>query len=264
MEHAVQDLYRSQVKALQQGYRRFLELIPQISGTRLFLAVLSGTIAIIWLSAWSHNAVVGYGYGAILFSAISWPFVPRLARHLFWPRHLLTKSVAILMLSILTGSLGDLILGRNPQAAGLSQFNWTIAKQLLWQFPLVLPVENLLLIGAMVAFIRLVQVKTTTQAVTGAILAAFFFGLWHVPFWGWGTLLTIGLTVVPWTLYMMLTGDVLVPVVAHVMMDGLAMLSNFAPNAVVRQGSLLWLVLAALVWNALKSWWHDHHVIVRE
>lgn len=244
-------------RQFSQGYQRFLGLVPMVSGTRLFLASTAGILIILSSSSWAHDVVVGYGYGAVVFTIVSWPFVPHLVRHLSWPSHLLTRAVGLLILSILSGSLGEVILGHNPQAAGLRQFNWGIAQKLLWQFPLVLPVENLLLIGILAALWRLGRPHRPLGIILLAITSAFVFGLWHVPFWGWGTLLTIGLTVVPWALYIVVTGDLVVPVATHLLMDGLAMVSNFSPSPLMRHGALVLVVIAALVWGALSSWWQD-------
>ena len=244
-------------RQFSHGYQRFLGLVPMVSGTRLFLASTAGILIILSSSSWAHDVVVGYGYGAVVFTIVSWPFVPHLVRHLSWPSHLLIRAVGLLILSILSGSLGEVILGRNPQAAGLRQFNWGIAQKLLWQFPLVLPVENLLLIGILAALWRLVRPRGSWTIILLAITSAFVFGLWHVPFWGWGTLLTIGLTVVPWTLYIIATGDLVVPMATHLLMDGLAMVSNFSPNPLLRHSALVLVVVAAIVWGALSSWWQD-------
>lgn len=243
---------------LDAGTRNFMRLVLPGSGTRLFGATLVGTLAILWVSKVSQSSVVGYAYGAGLFTLLSWPFMPRLLRQVHWrTSHVMEKALGLLMVSLACGALGGVILGYNPQASGLGEFNWLLAQKLLWQFPFVLPVENLLLLGALASFVRISGARTAPSLMVMAIVAAAFFGLWHVPFWGWGTLLTISFTVLPWTLYMTLTGDVVVPVVTHVMMDTAAMVVNFAPSHWVRGGFMMALVVMVLIWAVVRSWWRD-------
>lgn len=235
-----------------------MRLVPPGSGTRLFGATLVGTLAILWVSKISHSSIVGYAYGAGLFTVLSWPFMPRLLGQVQRRTpHVMEKALGLLMVSLACGALGGMILGYNPQASGLREFNWLLAQKLLWQFPLVLPVENLLLLGALLSFVRISGARKISSLMLMAVIAAAFFGLWHVPFWGWGTLLTIGFTVLPWTVYMILTGDVIVPVVTHVMMDTAAMVVNFAPSHWVRGGFMMALVVLVLIWAVARSWWRD-------
>ncbi len=258
------EIVGQQSLGIQDGTEKFMRLVPTGSGTRVFGATLVGTLTVLWLSKVSHSSLVGYAYGAGLFTLLSWPFVPRLLRQVRWQKRVMERALGLLIVSLGFGALGGLILGYNPQAQGLSEFNWLLAQKLLWQFPLVLPVENLLLLGAMVGFVRITRARGTPQIMLMALLAAGFFGLWHVPFWGWGTLVTIGLTVLPWTLYMAVTGDVVVPVITHVMMDTTAMVVNFAPNHWVREGFMAALIVAVLIWAVVRSWWEDWRTTSRD
>lgn len=246
------------------GIDGFIRLVPTVSGTRLFGSTLISTLVVLWLSRMSASSVVGYAYGAGVFTILSWPFLPHVLRQVRWGRRVVERALGLLVVSLTFGALVGFILGYNPQAHGLSELNWLIAQKLLWQFPLVLPVENLLLLGVLVGFVRITGSRKIIPLLVNACLAAGFFGLWHVPFWGWGTLLTIGLTVLPWTVYMVMTGDVIVPVITHLMMDTTAMVVNFAPSHWIREGFMAALIVAILAWAVVRSWWEDWQAMSRD
>ncbi len=208
----------------------FLQAVEYVSGWRLFMATVAGSLLVLIMGQTAQSSSVGYCYGVIGFSVISWPFVPRIIERVRWTEGTIFQAVLVLIASMVLGDAAQRILGFNPQASGLKHMNWTIAVHLLWQFPLVLPVENLLLIGAMGWLWKFLRPKTPGNRFGVALLSAAFFGLWHVPFWGPWTMWTIGLSVLPWTIYMLATGDFLVPVIAHVLMDVIAVVLTFSPK----------------------------------
>lgn len=238
--------------------RKFTDFTGVVSTPRLILATVLGSSAILVLSSLSHSTVVGYGYGALLFVLISWPLTPRIVRSVRWTDVTLAQSLLLLVASVAMGSIGDRILGFNPQKTGLNRFDWPMAKHMLWQFPLVLPVENLLLLGMMVALWQVLRPFRPLQRMGAIVVAALGFGLWHVPFWGVWTIVPIATTVLPWILYIVATGDLVVPVVTHVLMDSLAMLTNFAPpRSPWAHYAVIGLVLVLLVAETLRSVYLD-------
>ncbi len=239
--------------------KTFDNLIPTIPMWRIFLATVAGSAAVLALSVLTKSSMAGYGYGAAIFAAISWPYVPALLKSVRWTDATIIQAVLVLFASLAMGDAAQKILGFNPQSHGLDKLNWTVAGRLLWQFPLVLPVENLLLIGAMGFLWKFVRPVSAWQRFGVAILASAFFGLWHVPFWGPWTMWTIGMSVLPWVVYMMATGDVLVPLVAHILMDTMAMVLTFGPHGSVLVhyfwiGLATVLVLMGLSRSAYRDW----------
>ena len=73
-----------------------------------------------------------------------------------------------------------------------------------------------------------------------------------------------GVIPLSWTLYMAVAGDVVVPVITHVMMDTTAMVVNFAPNHWVREGFMAALIVAVLIWAVVRSWWEDWRTTSRD
>jgi hypothetical protein len=209
---------------------KFLQEAESINAWRLFIAVMVGSSLVLVLGKAAQSSSIGYGYGAVGFTVISWPFVPRILRGVRWTDTTIVQAVFLLIASLMLGDAAERILGFNPQASGLKHFDWKVAGHLLWQFPLVLPVENLLLVGAMGWLWKFLRPLTPGNRFGVALLGAALFGLWHVPFWGPWTMWTIGASVLPWTIYMLATGDLLVPVIAHILMDVIAVVSTFAPK----------------------------------
>ncbi len=209
---------------------QFLSLIQPVSMLRLFVATVVGSCAVLVLSPLTKSSMAGYAYGALLFTALSWPFVPKILTTARWTEATLGQSVLVLIASTALGDVAQRLLGFNPQQSGLDRMTWHGAARMLWQFPLVLPVENLLLIGAMAFLWQFLRPSSAWQRFGVALLAAALFGLWHVPFWGPWTMWTIGMSVLPWVLYMMATGDIVVPLVAHILMDTMAMVLTFGPS----------------------------------
>ncbi|SMC06786.1 Abortive infection protein [Sulfobacillus thermosulfidooxidans DSM 9293] len=239
--------------------QNFLQPMASIAAWRVFLATVMGGCAVLILGNVTKSSMAGYGYGAVLFTALSWPYVPQLLKTIHWTDMTIAQSLLLLIASIGLGEVAQRILGFNPQAQGMKHMNWPIAIHLLWQFPLVLPVENLLLIGSMAWLWKFLRPTSPGNRLGVAVLSAALFGLWHVPFWGGWTMWTISLSVLPWTLYMMATGDILVPLIAHILMDVIAMISTFAPpNSVIIH--LLWpllgigLILLGLGHSLYQDW----------
>ncbi|NMP22327.1 type II CAAX prenyl endopeptidase Rce1 family protein [Sulfobacillus harzensis] len=236
----------------------FLRYIGRVPTWRMVLATAAGGLMVLVMGQAAHSSAVGYGYGGIFFVALSWPLLRAIVRSLNWTDGTIWQTVLLVIASLAMGAVGDKILGFNPQAAKMHQISWPEGQHLLWQFPLVLPVENLVLLGGLVAVWQIVRPRTAFERMMVAILAAFVFGLWHVPAWGGWTMLVIGLTVLPWTLYLLATGDMLVPILAHIVMDTLAVTGTAAPtHSLLRHLAdpvlLLALLVLGLAWSILRE-----------
>ncbi len=210
--------------------RKFVQAVELTSALRLFVAMAAGSVLVLMLGKAAQSSVVGYCYGGLGFTLISWPFVPGILKTIRWTDTTIVQVVLVLIASMVLGEAAQRVLGFNPQASGMKRMDWTTAVHLLWQFPVVLPVENLLLIGAMGWLWKVLRPDTPANRFGVVLFSAALFGLWHVPFWGPWTMWTIGVSVLPWSMYMLATGDFLVPVVAHILMDMIAVITAFAPR----------------------------------
>ncbi|MCY0865474.1 MAG: CPBP family glutamic-type intramembrane protease, partial [Sulfobacillus sp.] len=222
------------------------------------LGTLLAATAVVGLGRLAHSSWAGYGYGGLIFLVITWPLGGWLWRHTRLTSATWGQTLLLVAASLAMGSAATHMLGFNPQAGGLSRLTPTAARQLLWQFPLVLPVENLVLLGGLIAVWQWVRPRGSGERLLVALVAALLFGLWHVPSWGGWTMLVIGLTVWPWTIYLFVTGDMLAPILAHVLLDVLAVLQKAWP---VGANQLLWpgVILALLVFGLVFSLWFDWH-----
>ncbi len=233
--------------------------MESIATGRLFVATVIGSLAVLILGRVTQSSVTGYAYGALLFTVVSWPYVPRLIKTVRWTDMTIVQSVLVLVASLTLGDAAQRILGFNPQASGMKQMNWMTARHLLWQFPLVLPVENLLLVGAMAWLWKFLRPNRSVTRIAVSVLSAALFGLWHVPFWGIWTMWTIGMSVLPWVIYMIMTGDIIAPLIAHILMDTIAVILSFGPHdsLIVR---LFWpllgtsLILLGLGYAVYQDW----------
>lgn len=225
----------------------FWMYVDRTAGGRLWLATLCGGAGVLLISRWSHSSAAGYGYGGLLFLVLSWPLGRHVWRALRWRPATIPFAILLVIASVGMGSWGDWLLGFNPQATGMHRFSGLFAQKLLWQFPLLLPVENLILLGGLIALWQTVRPRGRWEGIMVAIAAAFLFGLWHVPAWGGWTMVSIGLTVIPWTVYLVATGDMVVPMVAHVVMDTMAVLGTSVPKASVWHVLALPALLVALL-----------------
>lgn len=242
----------------------FLRYVGRVPTWRLVFATLVGGLMVLIMGRAAHSSAVGYGYGGLLFLIISWPLIRAVVRSMVWTDGTVWQTVLLVIASLAMGSLGDKMLGFNPQATKIHQISWPEGQHLLWQFPLVLPVENLILLGGLVAVWQLVRPRSAFERFMVAVVAAFVFGLWHVPAWGGWTMLVIGLTVLPWTLYLLSTGDMLVPVLAHIVMDTLAVIGSAAPHgSLLRRMAdpslLLILLVMGLMWSLYREWMDRRH-----
>lgn len=242
----------------------FLRYIGRVPTWRMILATVAGGLLVLVMGHAAHSSAVGYGYGGVIFVALSWPLIRAVLRSLNWTDGTVWQAILLVIASLAMGTLGDKLLGFNPQLARMHQMTWPEGQHLLWQFPLVLPVENLVLLGGLIVVWQLVRPRSAFERLMVAVLAAFVFGLWHVPAWGGWTMLVIGLTVLPWTLYLLATGDMLVPIVAHIVMDTLAVAGTAAPHGSIFRhfaDPVLLLVLLALglMWSVIKEWQERRH-----
>lgn len=241
----------------------FLRYVGRVPTWRLVAATALGGLMVLIMGHAAHSSAVGYGYGGLIFVLLSWPLIRGVLYSLNWTDSTVWQAMLLVIASLAMGTVGDRILGFNPQAAKMHQITWPEGQHLLWQFPLVLPVENLVLLGGLIAVWQIVRPRTAFERLMVAVLAAFVFGLWHVPAWGGWTMLVIGLTVLPWTLYLLATGDMLVPVVAHIVMDTLAVTGTAAPaHSLLRHFAdpvlLLSLLMLGLIWSVLREWQERH------
>lgn len=237
----------------------FLRYIGRIPTWRMVVATIVGGAMVLVIGSVAHSSAIGYGYGALLFIVISWPLIRGVWRSLQWTDATVWQSILLVIASLAMGSLGDRVLGFNPQSAKIHQISWPQGQHLLWQFPLVLPVENLILLGGLIAVWQIVRPRNWFERLMVALVAAFVFGLWHVPAWGGWTMLVIGMTVLPWVLYLMATGDMLVPILAHIVMDTLAVGSTVSPTGswvhhLIDPLILLLLLGLGLLWSLYREW----------
>ena len=237
----------------------FLRYIGRVPTWRMGLATIVGGLMVLVMGHAAHSSAVGYGYGGLLFVALSWPLIRAVARSLNLTDSTVWQTILLVIASLAMGSLGDKLLGFNPQSGKIHQISWPEGQHLLWQFPLVLPVENLILLGGLIAVWQLVRPRSSFERLMVAVAAAFVFGLWHVPAWGGWTMLVIGLTVLPWTLYLLATGDMLVPILAHIVMDTVAVTGSTAPpGSLFRHFAdpvlLLMLLGLGLMWSLFREW----------
>lgn len=236
----------------------FFLLGSGVPAWRLWLATVVAAGALVAISRWSHSTAAGYGYGLAVFIAISWPLAVQVVQSLRWTEATWGQSLLLLGASLIMGRLADRWLGFNPQAPVMSKLSWPLAAKLLWEFPLLLPIENLLLLGALLALWKTVPRKDWRHRLAIAVGGAFLFGLWHVPFWGGWTLVTVGLSVLPWTLYLLATGDMLAPLVAHILMDGWSIIAQAAPERTFFRQHLVWTaIFAVLLGGAARSFLWD-------
>lgn len=241
----------------------FLRYIGRVPAWRMVLATAAGGLMVLVMGQAAHSSAVGYGYGAVVFVGFSWPLWRAVVRSLSWTDSTIWQTMLLVVASLAMGAVGDKILGFNPQAGKIHQITWPEGQHLLWQFPLVLPVENLVLLGGLIAVWQLVRPRSALERFMVALLGAFVFGLWHVPAWGGWTMLVIGLTVLPWTLYILATGDMLVPILAHIVMDTLAVAGTTAPKeSLVRHFVdpvvILMLLVLGLLWSVFHEWRERH------
>lgn len=237
----------------------FLRYVGRVPTGRMVLATLVGGIMVLVMGRAAHSGAVGYGYGGAFFLLLSWPLLRVVGRSLVWTDGTVWQAMLLVVASVAMGSLGNRILGFNPQAGRMHQIGWPEGQHLLWQFPLVLPVENLILLGGLVAAWQIVRPRSAFERLMVALAAAFVFGLWHVPAWGGWTMLVIGLTVLPWTLYLLATGDMLVPILAHIVMDSLAVVATVAPSESLTRRFidpmvLIGLMVLGLLWSLFREW----------
>lgn len=236
----------------------FKSLADGVSTSRTAWATLAGSVVLIVLSRTSHSPAVGYGYGFVVFASLSWPLVPRVLSRMRWHDATMIQGVLLLLASIALGSVGDRLLGFNPQAHSLNHLSWPVASKLLWSFPLLLPVENFMLLGGLLSLWNGFKPRTVLARVGVGLLAAWLFGLWHVPFWGWPTMWVVGLSVVPWTLYLLATGDMVAPIVAHLLMDTFSIMAVASPRgSLLHHYAIPVVVVAVLAVSAGHSFWKD-------
>jgi len=248
----------SRLGILSQPAPLFWQVNQIVPAWRMALGTLLAATAVVGLGRLAHSSWAGYGYGGLIFLVITWPLGGWLWRHTRFTSATWGQTLLLVAASLAMGSAATHMLGFNPQAGGLSRLTPTAARQLLWQFPLVLPVENLVLLGGLIAVWQWVRPRGSGERLLVALVAALLFGLWHVPSWGGWTMLVIGLTVWPWTIYLFVTGDMLAPILAHVLLDVLAVLQKAWP---VGANQLLWpgVILALLVFGLVFSLWFDWH-----
>ena len=237
----------------------FLRYIGRVPTWRMVLATVLGGALVLLLGSAAHSSAVGYGYGGLIFIVVSWPLIRAVWRSLNWTDSTVWQTILLVIASLAMGAAADRMLGFNPQATKMHQISWPAGQHLLWQFPLVLPVENLILLGGIIFVWQLVRPRTAFDRFMVALVASLLFGLWHVPAWGGWTLLVIGLTVLPWALYILATGDMLVPILAHIVMDTLAVTATSAPKgSPVRHFAdpaiLLMLLVLGLLWSIYREW----------
>ena len=236
-----------------------MRFVGRVPAWRMALATAVGGALVLIMGSAAKSSAIGYGYGGTAFVVLSWPLFRAVLRSLRWTDATVWQTVLLVIASIGMGALGDKLLGFNPQAGKLHHITWPQGQHLLWQFPLVLPVENLILLGGLVAAWQWIGPRTGFERFMTAVAAAAIFGAWHVPAWGGWTMVVIGLTVLPWAVYIMATGDMLVPILAHIVMDTLAVIATVAPKtSPVRHFAdpmvLLALLGAGLVWSVYREW----------
>jgi hypothetical protein len=223
------------------------------------VATAASGLAVLVMGSLARSTTVGYGYGGLIFVLLSWPLIRLMLRAVTWTDATVWQTILLVIASLAMGTVAEKTLGFNPQSGRLHHLAWSQGQHLLWQFPLVLPVENLVLLGGLVALWQLIRPRSGFERLMVATLAAFAFGLWHVPVWGGWTLVVVGLTVLPWTVYLLATGDMLVPILAHLVMDGLAVVNTAAPSRawfriLADPMLLLSLLVLGLMWSAYREW----------
>lgn len=210
---------------------------------------------------WSRSVLVGDGYGLMLSVGLSWPFARRLGKGLSVPCGLFWRSLLLFVASLVTSTAAVAFLGFNPQAARLSSVGWAEARALIWRFPLALPVENWILVLFLAAFGAIARDRqglANRVPFAAATAAALAFGVLHVPYWGGWAWFPVAASVLPWTVYMTMSGDLIAPVIAHVLLDmsvALALwprLHAFASGATLVAGGILWVALGLLFWLGQK------------
>lgn len=237
----------------------FLRYVGHVPTWRLVFATVMAGLTVLIMGSVAKSSTVGYGYGGLVFVVVSWPLMRPLMRSFVWTDATVWQTALLVIASLAMGAVGEKMLGFNPQAGRLHHLAWSQGQHLLWQFPLVLPVENLILLGGLVALWQLIRPHSSFERLMVAIAAAAVFGLWHVPVWGGWTLVVIGMTVLPWTVYLLATGDMLVPVLAHIAMDGLAVVNTAAPahawfRLLLDPMLLLSLLVLGLMWSLYQEW----------
>ncbi len=215
------------ISSSDPSFLRYVDCVPT---WRLMAATVGGGVLVLLVGRAAHSPTIGYGYGGLFFVFGSWPLMRVVGRASVWTDATVWQTILLVIASVAMGHLGSRILGFNPQAGRIHSLGWAQGKRLLWGFPLLLPVENLILLGGLVALWQAIKPRTALDRVLVAIAAAFVFGFWHVPVWGFWTMPVIGMTVLPWSLYLLATGDMLVPVLAHIAMDALAVIGALAPK----------------------------------
>lgn len=237
----------------------FLRFVGRVPAWRMALATVLGGCLVLLLGTAAKSGPVGYGYGGAAFVVISWPLFRGVLRSLKWTDATVWQTVLLVIASTGMGALGDKLLGFNPQASRLHHITWPQGQHMLWQFPMILPVENLILLGGLVAAWQWIRPRSGFERFMTAVAAAAVFGAWHVPAWGGWTLVVIGLTVLPWTVYILATGDMLVPILAHIVLDTVAVIATVAPtqsllHRLVDPLTLLGLLAAGLTWSLYREW----------
>ncbi len=239
--------------------RSFLRYVGCVGTWRLLAATALGGSLVVAIGRVAHSSMVGYGYGGAIFLVLSWPLLRVVLRSLSWTHATVFQTILLVIASLAMGDIGQHLLGFNPQATRIHHLNWPQGQHLLWQFPLVLPIENLVLLGGLVVVWKTVRPQSRFERLMVGMVAAFAFGFWHVPSWGGWTMLVIGLTVLPWTLYLIATGDMVVPVLAHIVMDTMAVVAETAPpetwvRRMVDPFILVGLLLLGLGWSLYRDW----------
>lgn len=242
----------------------FLRYAGQVQTWRLVAATAGGGLIVLLMGRAAHSGTVGYGYGGLFFLLLAWPLMRTVGRALLWSDATVWQTVLLVIASVAMGHVGTRLLGFNPQAGRIHHLSWPQGQRLLWQFPLVLPVENLILLGGLVALWQLVKPRTSLDRILVAMGASLLFGVWHVPVWGLATMIVIGLTVLPWTLYLLATGDMLAPVLAHIILDALAVIGALSPtHSLWRHFTdpvlLVGLLVSGLAWSLYREWRERHH-----
>lgn len=214
---------------------------------RLAGGLLAAAIIMVGVAHLSASVVVADLYAALALGILSWPWLRTVASSLRMPTRLPWKILLLFLTSVGMAHAANAFLGFNPQAHVTIRWHWATIHPLLWQFPLALPVENLVLLGLLVLGLQ-VWPRSTYRA---SIMAAIAFGLLHVPFWGGWVWFPVAASVLPWVLYMRISGDLVAPLAAHLLLDSLAVMMlwpGFVHHAfwIVGVGLGTWLAVTAV------------------
>ncbi|MCY0880507.1 MAG: hypothetical protein OWS74_00780, partial [Firmicutes bacterium] len=189
-----------------------------------------------------------------IFALGTWPWMGQIVHTLKWPRQAWAWVLVLWQGAEVSGQMGSWLIGFNPQFAQMKRLTWPVAVHLLWQFPLELPIENLLLLGLIAAAWRFLRPHSRYEALSAAFLGALAFASWHMFTWNSWVVVPLTLGVLPWTIYLVMTGDMIVPIIAHILFDMEGTLSIVLPAHIMATGSIFLLVMAAL---SLGVIWHQ-------